>query len=171
MIIAEETLWGLEPGAETTALCWHKRQTGKVSQWDGRQPQEPTTSVLARHERARLQCHHCPLLNACERALSEMEKKGLRVDGVMAGRYSDVLDYSKAERDLTQTNCRGCQATMRPQGRIGNSRRLPEQTRQHAGEGLCEDCYPRLSRAARHPPPPPAKRSYQQNNPTGYTPT
>lgn len=166
MTVREEHLWGLEPGEETAALCWYKRQTGKVSPWDGSRPLESSEEVLARHKEARLRCHRCPLLEACERALSDMEKQNLRVDGVMAGRYSDVLAYSNAERRYAQTNCRGCHAPLRPQGGVSTNRKIPAGARDHRGEGLCDQCYPRLARAVRNPPPPP-KRSYQENNPIG----
>lgn len=160
-----ENLWGLEPGEETAALCWHKRQTADVSPWDGSHPGESSEDVLARHEEARLRCHHCPLLEACERALSDMEKQALRVDGVMAGRYSDVAAYSNAERRYVQTTCRGCHTHLRPQGNVSYKRKLPAGARDHRGEGLCDQCYPRLARAVRNPPPPAPKPSYQENNP------
>ena len=170
MTEAAANLWGLEPGEETTALCWYKHNTAPISPWDGRCPNEGTDEVQARHDIARLQCHRCPLLAACEKALSDMEKQGLRVDGVMAGRYSDVL-IASAERDFTQTHCRGCKTPLRPQGGPSRNRTLPAGTSQHLGEGLCEQCYPRLARAVRNPPPPPPKRSYQANNPIGATTT
>ena len=59
----------------------------------------------------------------------------------------------------------GCRAPLRPQGDVSNNRKLPAGARNHLGEGLCEQCYPRLARAVRNPPPPAPKRSYQQNNP------
>ena len=164
---AIEHLWGLEPGEETAALCWYKRQSAGVSPWDGSHPRESYEEVFARHEEARLRCHRCPLLAACERALSDMEKQSLRVDGVMAGRYSDVIAYSNGERRFVQTTCRGCRAPLRPQGDVSNNRKFPAGARDHRGEGLCDQCYPRLARAVRNPPPPPPKRSYQENNPIG----
>lgn len=170
MTEAAANLWGLEPGEETTALCWYKHNTAPISPWDGRCPNEGTDEVQARHDIARLQCHRCPLLAACEKALSDMEKQGLRVDGVMAGRYSDVL-IASVERDFTQTHCRGCKTPLSPQGGPSRNRTLPAGTSQHLGEGLCEQCYPRLARAVRNPPPPPPKRSYQANNPIGATTT
>lgn len=170
MTEAGEHLWGLQPGAETAALCWYKRNTARISPWDGRAPKEASEDVQKRHEYARTQCHRCPLLHACERALSDMEKKRLRVDGVMAGRYSDVATNS-GEDEFTQLHCRGCTTPLLPQGGIEHRRKVPHGARRHLGEGLCEQCYPRLARAVRNPPPPPPKRSYQANNPIGATTT
>lgn len=166
MTEAAANLWGLEPGEETAALCWYKRNTAPISPWDGRAPNEAREAVLARHEIARVQCQRCPLLTACERALSDMEKQSLRVDGVMAGRYSDVATHS-GEHEFAQLRCRGCNAPLLPQGGTHNRRKVPLGARQHLGEGLCEECYLRLARAVRNPPPPPPKRSYQANNPIG----
>ena len=147
MTEAAANLWGLEPGEETAALCWYKRQSAGVSPWDGSHPRESYEEVFARHEEARLRCHRCPLLEACERALSDMEKQSLRVDGVMAGRYSDVIAYSNGERRFVQTTCRGCSTPLRPQGDVSNNRKFSAGARDHRGEGLCDQCYPRLARA------------------------
>lgn len=159
----EETLWGLEPGDETKALCWRKRHATTPTPWEGRLPKEPSEDVRIRHDQARIQCHLCPLLNACERALTAMEKRALRVDGVMAGRYSDVYPYSHVDNEFTQTTCRGCHAQLKPQGPVSNNRKSPKEARNHQGEGLCDKCYPKLARAIRHQP---TKRNYQLNNPT-----
>ena len=167
MTVPIETLWGLEPGRETEALCWHTRQHVGTAPWDGRNPGEPSAEVRDRHEQARRKCHRCPLLTACERALSDMEKDVLRVDGVMAGRYSDVKPYNHTDLEFTQSTCRGCQHPLLPRGTVSQNRKHPDGARRHIGEGLCEDCYPRLARAVRNPTQPPPKRSYQLNNPTG----
>ncbi len=160
-------LWGLEPGEERSALCWYKRWEGDVSPWDGRRPSEPTEDTLARHEKARLICRRCPLITACERALSDLERQALRVDGVMAGRYSDVHPgVAGGESAFCQRVCRGCQVPLIPQGTIHPRTKIPADARPHLGEGLCEDCYPWLALATgKQPPTPP--RPHHVNNPLG----
>ena len=54
MTHAGEHLWGLEPGGETAALCWHKRNTAPIPPWDGSHPRESYEEVFARHDEARL---------------------------------------------------------------------------------------------------------------------
>ncbi|EEI16333.1 hypothetical protein HMPREF0298_1919 [Corynebacterium lipophiloflavum DSM 44291] len=138
--------------------------------WDGRRPKEPTQQVHDRHTEAKLLCRRCPLLTACERALSDLERAGLHVDGVMAGRYSDVRSHMlRNEAQFHQTTCRGCAAPLIPQGGVGAKTKPPPKARRHIGEGLCEDCYPVLAiLSGKRPAAPP--RSHQQNNPTGLDP-
>lgn len=159
-------LWGLEPGEEANALCWYKRWSASIIPWDGRAPRESTEEVAARHEKARLICHRCPLLAACEQALSAMERQGLRIDGVMAGRYSDVRDSLGSREDgFRQAECRGCQVPLLPMR--SNSWRVkpPAGARQHVGEGLCSECYPQLARFSAALSA--TTRSDQMNNSTG----
>lgn len=71
-----------------------------------------------------------------------MERLGMRVDGVCAGRYSDVPPRGGA-KTFVQTTCRVCGCEMKPQvvGEEGDT--------VHQGEGLCGRCYPVFSRKIR----------------------
>lgn len=134
---------------ESCARCWAKRWPNG-SPWDGRRPGEETTSVAERHAVARQECMRCPLLDKCEHYLTDQETEGARVDGVIAGRYSDVDPLSKNEHQFWQTTCRGCEKDMIPMRPTG-SKRSRGLRRKHTGEGLCDECFPVLSRQATRP--------------------
>lgn len=110
------------------------------------------------HEQARLLCATCPALEACEADLSEAERAGKSIAGVVAGRYCDLpaarasLSPPKVlprpEVAEQQSHCRGCGELMWPQC-TPPARVAASNAPQHHGEGLCENCYPHLSRTAR----------------------
>lgn len=127
-------------------LCRHPRyQRRGRNLWETR-PKEPTEQRRERHAQARMLCQSCPLLEACEAALSDLEVQGLGVDGVMAGRMSDVPGYGVVEK---QDRCRVCGLRLQPQKRVAEKRRLLPGQRPHVGEGLCDRCYPEHHRQAR----------------------
>lgn len=130
--------------------------------WDSQLPsdgrgEKGKQTADKRHNLARKLCQRCPILDACERYLSDTERAGVRVDGVVAGRYSDTPSYGwilgpahipDGNEKGRQTNCRACGGPMWPQvtspekaQRLGGHR--------HIGEGLCELCYPRFARHMR----------------------
>lgn len=131
---------------ESCARCWN-RKWPKGLPWDGRRQGEESDSVRARHAYARQECMRCPLLDACEAYLSDQETDGTRVDGITAGRYSDVNPHEPSDVAFQQTTCRGCQESMRPQRTPAKPPRLTPR-KKHRGEGLCQDCWPNLSRQA-----------------------
>lgn len=165
MTASARDLWGLEEGAETTAVCWYKRWDGG-NPWDGRRPHEETEQVLDRHRQARILCRRCLLLDACERALADMEAQRLHVDGVMAGRYSDVRSQANTDAAMRQTSCRGCCVPLIPRGGQYVTAKPRPGARPHVGEGLCEDCWPWLALSTRRRPPAPP-HDHQLNNPLG----
>lgn len=135
---------------------------GEVIPWDGKVVKErhhpPAGDMtLHRHEEARLLCQRCPVLDACENYLSDMEKRGISVNGVVAGRYSDTppggwekgpAKIPSADINEQQTTCRACREPMWPQ--ITAPERVAKQGgRQHKGEGLCDLCHPRFARQVR----------------------
>lgn len=132
-----------QPGNEPTATT--------PSLWESRRPREPAEAVQARHQKARILCHRCPLLTACERALSDYEQAGIPIDGVTAARYSDVKYGSQWQGDI-QTHCAGCAAPLIPQKREYQLKNT-QNKKQHIGEGLCEDCYPALARTTQKAQP------------------
>lgn len=139
--------------ADVKGLCQRSefRTASGPSLWDSGAYQELTTKVDARHVKARQLCHQCPLLEQCERMLSDFERRGEPIDGVVAGRYADVPGLRK-ERPM----CLGCgvelislaeQSEARPDHRKAKLAR--RRRKAHIGEGLCRTCYPKLSRQAR----------------------
>lgn len=117
---------------------------GKPSLWDpqadaGREREE---DVNQRHRSAKIMCQACPLLDACEAALSAHEKAGVLIAGVVAGRYSDV---ARKDNEHQLVSCRLCGEDMLPQAMT----RKTIKQRKHTGEGLCDWCYPQVSRATR----------------------
>ncbi|RSZ61523.1 hypothetical protein EAH68_12725 [Corynebacterium hylobatis] len=129
-------------------LTANRARPDRPSLWDSRYTGEKIPDVLARHKAARLACVHCPLLNACEAMLSDHEAQGIHIEGVVAGRHTDfVAHWAKQDSDLVQTECRGCRRPLQPQK--DRDRPLRGAQRPHVGEGMCEVCYPRFSRAAR----------------------
>ena len=130
---------------ETVGICMRRENRGTATTpnlWEAPRDQERMASVVQRHQRARLLCRRCPLLDACESYLSATEKDGKRVGGVVAARYSDIRP---AWTEEWQSACAGCGKPMRPQH--VSQRSKPRKTaRIHVGEGLCDDCYPRLRR-------------------------
>lgn len=127
------------------AICRIRRRqmdADGVDLWEGVVDKENFRKLEARHVKARLLCARCPVLEECEEYLSDLERKGKRVDGVCAGRYSDVPPRGSA-RACVQLNCRTCGQPMAPQAEGVD----PETT--HQGEGLCGNCYPLFSRKTR----------------------
>ena len=122
------------------------------SLWDAKRDGADTVEdMLFRHRKARVYCHQCPLLDACEAMLSEHEKLGIAISGVVAGRYSDVSQGAVTQgADPRQRTCRGCHEPMQPQHVAPRRRKKPLHVRIHVCEGLCDECYPRFSRAARN---------------------
>lgn len=122
-----------------------------VSPWEGRRQGELTAAVLHRHQAAKVACALCPRLEACEAFLSDFEKKDIEIDGIVAGRYSDVTSWwrrgRQEETSFIQSTCRACQEEMKPQARA--RRYQNPATRRHVGEGMCDQCHPVFSRAAR----------------------
>lgn len=129
---------------------------GEPSLWESQMPWErrakkAVDTFKARHVKARIECSRCPLLEPCERYLSDMEERGLRVDGVVAGRYSDVSQYgySKPRDEIgNQSRCRVCREFMWPRA-APPDKLTPDIPRQHQGEGLCDLCHRRFSRQER----------------------
>lgn len=122
-----------------------------ISPWEGRRERELTAAVRHRHHVAKLACARCPLLEECEQMLADHERQGLGIDGVVAGRYTDVVDWwhnREGEREFYQQRCQACKEKMAPQ-RGYRGRPRTRRIRTHVGEGLCADCWPSFSRAAR----------------------
>ncbi len=110
-----------------------------------------------RHERARVLCLRCPLLEACEAYLCDLEDNRTQVGGVVAGRYYDgppdfVCDLKPKSLDKwRQSKCRACGRLMWPRANLIRKppvQPVPDEC-QHIGEGLCQDCYPQFARKAR----------------------
>lgn len=114
------------------------------SPWESQRTVEKQYEAEKRHRRARVLCYKCPLFDACERALSDMERAGISVDGVMAGRYSDI-PLADGYTSTFQSECIACGAGLIPQHRRPR-KKFPKSAKRHVGEGLCEECYPLLSR-------------------------
>lgn len=107
-----------------------------VRLWDGQRRFEKVEEMKRRHSRARIMCWRCPALEDCETRLLEHERRLEHIDGVVAGRYSIVRsDFNGNQQKL----CAGCARPLE----IPNSRQtgIP-----HAGEGLCQECYPEFGR-------------------------
>lgn len=128
------------------ALPGHESSRAQPSLWESRRGKEPIEEMEERHRQARFLCQRCPLLDPCERALSDMELKSIPIDGVMAGRYGDVAYGSLWEGDVQRT-CAVCGELMNPQRKY--RKRTPPVARNHMGEGLCEECFPIFSRKNR----------------------
>lgn len=147
-----DQLYGREPGDETLARCRSDKWPGGQTPWDGARPGEETEKVKLRNSKARAFCQSCVLLDACESALSDMEKGALHVEGVMAGRYTDVRNRGD-RAEMRQKECRFCGVLLKPQGEAEwwkkTAARVGDNFRQHSGEGLCVDCFPKASRKAR----------------------
>lgn len=128
---------------EGTGICQqsgHRPTAETPSLWDSRQRLESLEDAQYRHREARILCRKCPLLTACEQALSDYEKHSEEVDGVMAARYCDI-GYSTGLKER-QTHCSACRRRLHRQG---SKRRLRSDHRRHVGEGLCSECYPQFS--------------------------
>ena len=134
----------------------HQSAPGEPSLWESQMPWERRLKgqedpVEARHAKARIECASCPLLEPCESYLADLEERGLSVDGVVAGRYSDAFQKGwtrPRDRSWTQARCRVCSELMWPRA-TPPEKITPELPRQHQGEGLCDRCHPRFSRQAR----------------------
>lgn len=122
-----------------------------ISPWEGRRNRELTEAVLHRHKVAQLACRRCPVLEDCEEMLSAHEREGLGIDGIVAGRYTDVVEWwhsRSGESTFFQQRCVACKEKMAPQ-RGYRGRPRTRRIRTHVGEGLCGECFPSFSRAAR----------------------
>lgn len=121
------------------------------SLWDTKAPSETTVEPMRkRNQKAMILCQTCPLLDACEAMLADLEKQGIAISGVVAGRYSDVpVHPSNRGAEPRQITCRGCHEQMLPQYVSPYCKQSPRPERCHVGEGLCDWCYPQISRAAR----------------------
>lgn len=135
---------------------------GKPLPWDARLPADGHGAAAkkrahARHDRAREICNRCPIIDACERYLAAAERAGIRVDGVVAGRYSDAPTYGwmtgpknmpTGNEEGRQTTCRACREPMWPQI-ISDEKARQRGGKKHVGEGLCNQCYPHFARHVR----------------------
>lgn len=137
-----------ERAAEGYALPWDSR-LGYEKREDG-----ILLETQKRHARARALCQRCPVLHACESYVSHMETIGVAIDGVVAGRYSDTKGKRVPTRPPTgteeeiQTKCLACGSAMWPQA-TPRDRVVSSGVPQHAGEGLCEHCFPTFARQVR----------------------
>lgn len=124
-------------------VCWGIPLS--LNCWEGVLPKEREEECRARHVVARRLCLTCPLLDVCEGYLSGLEKQGLRVDGVVAGRYCDVSGSFGV-----QDRCAGCGDLMRPQGFEllcpWARQRFVGVSAVHVGQGLCSVCFPLFAR-------------------------
>ena len=129
------------------ARCQHpdnEPEPGSPNLWESAAWQERGPSVTTRNARARMECARCPALDACEADLTDHERAGIHIDGIMAGRYSDVKSgYFAGGRTV---HCRACGVLLVPQARAHEP--IYGNLRLHAGEGLCVLCHPTKSRAA-----------------------
>ena len=126
----------------------HKPTAVRLSLWETNREGERSESYEPRLRQARVLCRSCPMLDHCESELSRMEKKGIPVDGIMAGRFSDVKTHGGMKSGaFTTVSCQGCHLTLIPQAKRGQIARAGRV--QHVGEGLCALCFPKYSRAAR----------------------
>lgn len=136
---------------------WRRKvRSGELIPWD---TTGSTELREAAHAKARMLCASCPALEACEAYLSDMERAGISVAGVVAGRYSDLALSATPSRKIKklpeedaverQATCRGCGQRMWPQFATPD---LIAQTPapQHCGEGLCENCWPDMRRRSRN---------------------
>ena len=123
----------------------------QTSLWDTKVDGETTVDVMRqRNQKAMVMCQACPLLEVCEAMLSDHEKQGIAISGVVAGRYSDVPVHASSQgAEPRQSTCRGCHEQMRPQYVSSHSKKRNQPEQRHMGEGLCDRCYPQISRAAR----------------------
>lgn len=123
----------------------------RPSLWDTKAPSETTVEPMRqRNQKAMILCQACPLLEACEAMLADHEKQGVAISGVVAGRYSDVpVHPSNRGAEPRQITCRGCHEQMLPQYVSPYTKQKNPPERHHVGEGLCDWCYPQISRAAR----------------------
>ncbi|CAB0541588.1 hypothetical protein CIP107532_00139 [Corynebacterium diphtheriae] len=133
---------------EDLALCRQQQWRTGTSPWDSRLAKESTPEMLARHAQAKTLCFTCPLLEECERMLQKFEAEGLRIDGVIAGRYCDVRGRGSIGIEDTLTNCLVCGSQLEPRSGF-KVKRPPRKARAHAGEGLCTECYQTFSREVR----------------------
>lgn len=132
---------------DTIGIC--HGATGEDNLWSHVQDKLATGLKQRRWQQARLLCAQCPLLDACERYLADYEAKGIYIDGVVAGRFSDV-DHPHIKNEHRQATCLGCGEMMRPRRRADAPLVKHEHLeRSHVGEGLCDKCYPIMSRKAR----------------------
>ncbi len=106
--------------------------------WEGRRAYEKTEELERRHSRARILCWRCPALEECEARLVEFEENLEHVDGVVAGRYSIIRTEFKG---TLQKLCACCASPLKGAHEPAKKRGVL-----HAGEGLCEKCYPMMRR-------------------------
>lgn len=123
---------------------------GTPNLWESGVHRESASSVEYRHARAAAECRRCPVLDACEERLSDYERRSIHIDGITAGRLSDVRTAHKQSLGVhTTTHCRICRERMLPQAKA--DQHLAPGQKLHAGEGLCMICFRTHSRAATHP--------------------
>lgn len=148
--ICQATTWR-EAAAQGDPMPWESRFGYE------RRKEGVCEATERRHAHARKLCQRCPVLEACEHYLSDMERAGIGVDGVVAGRYSDTpahgwVDGPKrqpsGDEEGMQTRCLACRAPMWPQA-TNPERVALHGGAQHAGEGLCDQCYPKFARHVR----------------------
>lgn len=146
---------------DTGGICQRPKyrraiKRGEVIPWDAHQPNTAYLATKHRQEYARILCQQCPMLEACEQRLSHLERRGLSVDGIVAGRVSDVPSHlwQYIPRSLPKkapgvlTHCRACGTNMWPQCAASDQVRASTAP-QHKGEGLCDRCWPTHTRANR----------------------
>lgn len=121
----------------------YRNPSSGIRLWESMHPREKSESVNHRHRNARILCRRCPLLDACEKYLTQCELAGASVDGVVAGRYCDVRVWGSVAR--YQSHCEGCGCPLIPR-EPGTRAAFGEGARRHAGEGLCKKCFPLLRR-------------------------
>ena len=116
--------------------------------WDPQFEQEKHQDMEQRHSQARVLCFQCPCLRDCEQRLSEFERQGVGISGVVAARYSDVPAMAR-NNGHSQLECSICGERMRPQSDMhAEERRRPGSmkgvSRFHMGEGKCDTCWPKF---------------------------
>lgn len=113
--------------------------------WEDTKHREKQPAREIRHRQARILCNRCPVLELCEERLVKLESEGIRVDGVVAGRYSTVkIGYFAT----TQTHCQCCGNYLQLAGKNEFGKKIKQRpgALEHAGEGLCVECYPTFRR-------------------------
>lgn len=132
------------------AICSQRRfQAVGANVWETRFGERPELREQ-RHAKARALCSLCPVLEQCEEFLRTTEAKGILIDGIVAGRTSDVQFTGWGEKNfVVLRRCRACDVRLQPRRLGASGRALRPGQRPHRGEGLCDLCFPRFSRVAR----------------------
>lgn len=74
-------------------------------------------------------CRHCPVLDLCEQYADELKERGLKVDGVIAGRRPKIR--------YTEMYCRGCSHPLIPR----SATVLPDGFKREYSSGFCRSCW------------------------------